>query len=104
MGEWGGPSLTSRCLLFVRSSLEAFGPLGTTKRGRGDRERALRPSTDKAKAERTTLQVNSEKQLAGSRGKLRFQTINHHSLLHSNKDVAYSTAFTSQSISYLILY
>lgn len=48
----GGASLTSRCLLFVRSSLEAFGLLGTTKRERGDRERALRPSTDKAEAEK----------------------------------------------------
>lgn len=104
-GRMGGPHLTSRCLPFVCSSLEAFGLLGTTKRGRGDREGALRTSTDKAKAERTSLQVNSEKQLAGSWGKLRFQTINHHSLLHNNKDVVYSTVFSthSQSISYFLL-
>lgn len=98
MGETEGPSLTCRSLLFVSSSLEAFGLLGTTKgfvrgeagMGRGGgtgRERAPRPSTDKAEEERTSLQVNSEEQLAWSRGKLRFQTINDHSLLHSNKDV-----------------
>lgn len=79
----------------------AFGLLGTTKRGRGDGERNLWPATDKAKAERTGLQVNTVKQLAGSRGKIRFQTINHHSLLHNNnKDVAYSGAFTTNSIFY----
>lgn len=50
-GRGGGAHL-SRCLLFVRSSLEVFGLLGTTKRERGDRKRALRPSTDKAKAEK----------------------------------------------------
>lgn len=55
MGEReGGGAHLSRCLLFVRSSLEVFGLLGTTKRGRGDRKRALRPSTDRAKAEKFT--------------------------------------------------
>lgn len=46
--EGGGGAHLSRCLLF----LEVFGLLGTTKRERGDRKRALRPSTDKAKAEK----------------------------------------------------
>jgi len=45
--ETGGtePHL-SRCLLFVCSSLEAFGLLGATKRGRSDRESsAANPQT-----------------------------------------------------------
>lgn len=48
--------------LFVCPSLEAFGLLGTTK-GKRRQRTALRPSTDKAQAERTSLQVNSEEQL-----------------------------------------
>lgn len=53
MGEWGGPSLTSRSLLFVRSSLEAFGLLGTTKKVGEATKKELcgRPQT-KQKAEK----------------------------------------------------
>lgn len=100
----GGRSLTSRCLLFVRSSLEAFGGCLVQQRGVEATEKELRghPQT-KRKQKRTSLQVNSERQLAGSWGKLRFQTINHHSLLKSNKAVAYSTTFTSRKISSFVL-
>lgn len=103
MGEWGDRASPLAVFYLSVHPWRLLDCLVQQRGGRGDRERALRPSTDKAKAERTSLQVNSEKQLAGSRGKLGFQTINHHSLLHNNKDVAYSTAFTSRSISYFVL-
>lgn len=47
-----------------------------------EKELCSHPQT-KQKQKRTSLQVNSGKQLAGSWGRLRFQTINHHSLLKS---------------------
>lgn len=69
---------------FVCPSLEAPGLLGTTK-GKGRQRTALQRSTDKASAERTSLQVNSQEQLVGNWGQLRFPTVNPQ-LLH-NKDM-----------------
>lgn len=55
MGEEERGALTSRCLLFVRSSLEGiFFSFLVLQRGGEATERALRPSADKAGAEKRT--------------------------------------------------
>lgn len=68
MGEGERGALTSRCLLFVRSSLEGifFFFFGTTKRRRGDRKELC--GHQQTKQERKKGQVcwfNSWKRLAG---------------------------------------
>lgn len=103
MGEWGDRASPLAVFYLSVHPWRLLDCLVQQRGGEATEKGALRPSTDKAKAERTSLQVNSEKQLPGSRGELRFQTINHHSLLHNNKDVAHSTTFTSRSISYFVL-
>lgn len=55
MGEGERGALTSRCLLFVRSSLEGiFFFFWYYKEEERRQERALRPSADKAGAEKRT--------------------------------------------------